>query len=263
MGCTGGVTAVAAQRYVCMNAAMGARLLFGASAVLFGAITLIWRDAGTWQGSPILSLGSIVAGAIAVAQIAGGIGLPYPRTARTAAIVLAVIYALFVLGCIPGIVAAPTTYGSYVNFFEWLAVVSGAVAAYGFANAARVVLGLCTISFALAQIAYFRFTASLVPTWIPPSPAFWTVLTTIAFALAAIAILLDRFTGLAIRLMTLMLALFGILIWIPAVVTHPSVHGNWSELALNFLITGAAWLVGVAVEQRNRERAGSALLVSL
>ena len=233
-----------------MKAANGALLLFGASAVLFGAIGLMWRDAGTWQGSPILTLGPIVGGVIAIAQIAGGIALPYSRTTRAAAIVLGVVYTLFVLGCIPGIVAAPKVYGSYVNFFEWLSVVSGAIAAYGFKNTARIVLGLCTVSFALAQIAYFRFTASLVPAWIPPSQAFWTILTTIAFALAATAILINRFASLAIRLMTLMLALFGILIWIPAVVTHSSEHGNWSELALNFLITGASWVVGVAVTTR-------------
>lgn len=232
-----------------MKAAIWARLLFGASAVLFGVIGLIWRDAATWQGSPILTLGPIAGGVIAIAQIAGGIGFPLQRAARTAAIVLGVVYALFTLACIPGIAAAPKVYGSYVNFFEWLSVVSGAVAAYGFARAARIVLGICTISFALAQVAYFHFTASLVPTWIPPSQAFWTVLTTIAFALAAIAILVNCLASLAIRLMTLMLALFGVLVWIPAVVTHSSEHGNWSELALNFLITGASWLVGVAVSQ--------------
>jgi|SRR5579862_128290 len=246
-----------------MKPAVGAQILFGASAVLFGVITLMWRDPDTWQGSPILHLGTIAGGVIAVAQIAGGIGFQYPRTARAAAIVLGVVYALFVLACIPGIVAAPKTYGSYVNFFEWLSVVSGAVAAYGFTNAGRLVLGVCAISFALAQVAYFRFTESLVPTWIPPSPQFWTVLTTIAFGLAAIAILIDRFAVLAMRWMTLMLALFGVLIWIPAVFTHPGVHGNWSELALNFLIAGASWLVAGAVEQRNRERARSSLLVSV
>lgn len=244
------VTPFAEPRYVGMKAAIGARLLFGASAVLFGAIGLMWRDAGTWQGSPLLTLGPIAGGVIAIGQIAGGIGLQYPRTTRAAAIVLGVVYALFVLACIPGIVAAPKVFGSYVNFFEFLSVVSGAIAAYGFAKPARLLLGVCTVSFALAQIAYFRFTASLVPTWIPPSQTFWTILTTVAFALAAIAMLINCFAGLAIRLMTLMLALFGVLIWIPAVVTHSREHGNWSELALNFLITGASWLVGVAVARR-------------
>lgn len=241
-----------------MKLSLGARILFGASAVLFGAIMLMWRDADTWQGSPILKLGIVFGSAVAIAQIAGGLGLAFPRTARAASVVLGVVYALFVVGCIPGIVGAAKTFGSYVNFFEWLSVVSGAIGAYAitepnaarsgsYANAARLVLGVCAISFAVAQIVYFRFTASLVPTWIPPSQSFWTILTTIAFALAAIAILINRLAGLAIRLMTLMLALFGLLVWVPAVAAHPNTHGDWSEFALNFLITGAAWLVGSAL----------------
>jgi hypothetical protein len=90
---------------------------------------------------------------------------------------------------------------------------------------------------------YLRFTAYLVPKWIPPNQMFWAVLTTVAFALAAIAILINRQTRLALRLMTLMLALFGVLVWIPRLTAHPEAHLNWSEFALTFLITGAAWMV--------------------
>jgi len=67
--------------------------------------------------------------------------------------------------------------------------------------------------------------------------------TTVAFALAAIAILINRQARLAMRLMTLMLALFGLLVWVPRLIAHPKVHLNWSEFALTFLITGAAWMV--------------------
>ena len=53
---------------------------------------------------------------------------------------------------------------------------------------------------------------------------FWAVLTTVAFALAAIAILINRQARLALRLMTVMLALFGVLVWIPRLVAHPESH---------------------------------------
>jgi hypothetical protein len=72
---------------------------------------------------------------------------------------------------------------------------------------------------------------------------FWAILTTIAFTLAAVAILINRQARLAMRLMTLMLALFGVLVWIPLLVARPEAHLNWSEFALTFLITGAAWMV--------------------
>jgi hypothetical protein len=72
---------------------------------------------------------------------------------------------------------------------------------------------------------------------------FWAILTTIAFALAASALLINRQARLAVRLMTLMLALFGVLVWIPRLVAGPKAHSNWSEFGLTVLITGAAWMV--------------------
>lgn len=224
-----------------MKGASYGRVVFGVSAVLFGVIGLMWHDADTWQGLPYFKQ-SFVADVLAVAQIAGGIGMFFPWAVRWASIVLGAVYAILTLGCVPSIVAHPNVYGSYVLFFEILALVCGAFAAYAPA-AARIGMGVCTVSFALAQVAYLKFTASLVPAWILPNQMFWAIATTIAFALAAIAILVNVQARLALRLMTLMLALFGLLVWVPAIVTHPEMHGNWSEFALNYLITGAAWLV--------------------
>ena len=80
------------------------------------------------------------------------------------------------------------------------------------------------------------------------------MLTTAAFALAAIAILINRQARLAIRLMALMVALFGVLVWIPVLIAHPEAHLNWSEFALTFLIAGAAWAVaGVFAHRRARK----------
>jgi len=72
---------------------------------------------------------------------------------------------------------------------------------------------------------------------------FWAVLTTIAFALAAIAILTNYRALLAIRLMTVMLVIFGLLVWVPRVIAQPRVHFNWSECVLTFLVAGAVWVV--------------------
>jgi hypothetical protein len=99
------------------------------------------------------------------------------------------------------------------------------------------------VSFTLAQIFFPKITADLVPTWIPPNQIFWVVLTTVAFGLAAIAIIINIRARLALRLLAVMLGLFGLLIWVPTVTTQPGTHFNWSEFAINFLITGSAWLV--------------------
>jgi hypothetical protein len=240
-----------------MKTALYGRIVFGASAVLFGVIALMWHDSDTWQTlSQIWSLpfGTIVGGCLMIAQIACGIGMQYPRTARLASIVVGIVYLLFSLACIPGIIAGPTIYAQYGSFFEQFSLLCGAIALYAqteanaaramaFGRVARLGLGLCAISFTVSQMVYLRVTADLVPNWIPPNQMFWAILTTIAFALAAIAILINRQARLALRLMTLMLALFGVVVWIPRLIARPQAHLNWSEFGLTFLITGAAWMV--------------------
>jgi len=242
-----------------MTTASYGRIVFGASAVLFGVIALKWYDADTWQTlRQIWSLpfGTIIGGCLMALQIAGGIGIAYPRAARVGSIVLGVVYLLFSLACIPAILAAPGAYEHFGSFFEQFSLLCGAIAVYAatevndaralaFGRAARLGLGVCAVSFTLSQIFYPAATASLVPKWIPPSQMFWAILTTIAFALAAIAILINRQARLALRLMTLMLALFGVLVWIPRLIAHPETHLNWSEFALTALIMGAAWMVAV------------------
>jgi len=240
-----------------MKTALYGRIVFGASAVLFGVIALMWYDSDTWQALRqiwSLPLGAIIGGCLMTAQIAGGIGIQYPRTVRLASVVLGVVYLLFSLACIPGIIAAPAIYAQYGSFFEQFSLLCGAIAlcaateanaarALVFGRMARLGLGACAISFTLSQTLYLHVTAGLVPKWIPPSQIFWAILTTIAFALAAIAILINRQARLAIRLMTLMLTLFGVVVWIPRLIARPEAHLNWSEFALTFLITGAAWMV--------------------
>ena len=241
-----------------MKTALYGRIFFGASAVLFGVIALMWHDLDTWQSLHSiwrLPVGTIVGACLMAAQIVGGIVMQHPRTARLASIILGVVYLLFSLACVPSIIAAPNLFERYGgSFFQQFSLLCGAIALYAatetdakkavtIGRLARLGLGVSAISFMLGQILYLRFTADLVPKWIPPSQMFWAILTTIAFAFAALAILINRGARLATRLMTLMLGLFGMLVWIPRLIAHPEAHSNWSEFALTVLIAGAAWMV--------------------
>lgn len=234
------------------------RIVFGATAVLFGVIALMWHDSETWQTLVQiwrLPHGTIVGGCLMALQIAGGIGMQFPRTVRLASLVLGVVYLCFSLACIPAIIAASSLYERYGgSFFQQSSLLWGAIALYAgtessaaraqvFGRLARLGLGVCAISFALSQVLFLRFTADLVPKWIPPNQMFWAIFTTIAFALAALAILINRQARLALRLMTLMLLLFGVLVWVPRLIAHPKSHFNWSEFALTLLIAGATWMV--------------------
>jgi uncharacterized membrane protein YphA (DoxX/SURF4 family) len=233
------------------------RIVFGSSAVIFGVASLMAHDSDTWQylrqlPAPIATL---VAWCLMLAQVTGGVGIAFARTVAPASLLLAAVYTLLVVARVALAATTPSDPGEYVDLFEQLAVVCGAFAVYAVAQtksaspvsvdrALRMTYGVCLGSFAWAQIVYFRYTAGLVPTWIPPSQAFWTIVTTIAFGLGAVAALIDRRTQLALRLTTLMLVLFGLLIWVPRVVAHPATLSNWIEISLNFLIAASALLVG-------------------
>ena len=239
-----------------MKTTLAGRILFGGAAVLFGVIAQMWHDAATWQNLQHiwrLPLGAAIGACLMVAQIAGGIAIFYSRTERVASAVLSIVYLCFALACIPDIIAAANVYDKYGgSFFLFFSMFCGAIALFAasdqnsarallFRRLARFGLGVCAISFALGQALLLRDTAGLVPKWIPPSQTFWAILTTAVFGVAAIAILLNVKARLAMRLMALMLALFGVLVWVPHVAAHPKAHFNWSECALTFLVAGAAW----------------------
>jgi hypothetical protein len=95
----------------------------------------------------------------------------------------------------------------------------------------------------LEQLFYLSATADFVPKWIPPGQMFWAITTTIAFALAAIALLSGRSALLASRLLTAILIGFGLLVWLPALFADPHKLINWAGNAENRAISGAAWIV--------------------
>ena len=241
-----------------MKAATCGRILFGASAVFFGVIALKWHDTATWQNiAHIWSLpfGMVIGCCLMAAQIAGGVGISLPRTARPAAIVLGIVYFCFAVACIPDVIAAANVYDKFGgSFFLFLSLVFGALAIYAatetdattaavLGRVTRIGPGICAISFTLGQALQIRGTAEGVPSWIPLSHMFWAMLTTVAFAMAAIAILLNLRARLAMRLMALMVGLFAVLAWIPRVILLPGNHFMWSECAETLLVAGAAWVV--------------------
>jgi len=223
------------------------RHVFGVAALAFGLITLAWHDYNGWHQPRYLVY------AAAAALIFSGAAIQFPRTAKTGALVLGAIYLFFSLRCVPGIVAAPRIYNSWGNFFEQFSLVTGAAIVYArlslrwsretLNRIGRILLCICTASFTLEQAFYLDPTAKLVPKWLPPSQTFWAVTTTVLFALVAVALLTNRMALLATRLLTMMLVIFGLVVWVPLVVSDPHSHTNWSETVETFAIAGTAWIL--------------------
>src|SRR5208282_1398951 len=187
------------------------RHVFGVAALASGLITLAWHDY-----NDVHQLRYIVYAA-AAAQIFGGAVIQVPRIAKTGASVLgaAIVYARL----------------------------SSAWSPETLHRIGRILLGICVASFTLEQAIYLGATANLVPKWVPPSQMFWAVTTTVLFALAAVALLANRMALLATRLLTVMVVSFGLLVWVPLILSDPHNHTNWSENAETFAIAGAAWIL--------------------
>jgi hypothetical protein len=223
------------------------RHVFGVAALAFGVITLAWHDYNDWHPPRYIVY------AVAAALIFGGAAIQLRRTAKAGAAVLGAVYLVFALQCVPRIVAAPQIYNSWGNFFEQFSLVTGAAIVYARLSSAwsgetlnrlgRILLGICVASFTLEQAFYLHATATLVPKWLPPSQMFWAVTTTVLFALAAGALLTNRMALLATRLLTMMLVLFGVLVWVPLLLSDPRSHTNWSETIETFAIAGTAWIL--------------------
>jgi uncharacterized membrane protein YphA (DoxX/SURF4 family) len=239
-----------------MKVSLG-RQVYGLAAILFGLITLVWHDFNTWQQIQVLGdvpHREILVYLAAAVEILGGLAVQWRRTARVGAVALGCLYLVFALMWLPRIAAEPMVYDRWGNFFEQFSLVSGAIVAYGLlrlpgserdARIARIgylCFAICVISFTLEQLFYLSGTASFVPKWIPPGQMFWAITTTVAFALAAIALLSGWMALLASQLTTAMIVGFGLFVWLPAL-ADPRKIINWAGNAQNLAIAGSAWIV--------------------
>ena len=85
----------------------------------------------------------------------------------------------------------------------------------------------------LVHFSDLSATASVVPEWIPPGQKFWAAATGLAFLLASIAMFSGVLAALASRLLTVMLVVFGALVWAPSLLTDPHMHRTWAGNSIN------------------------------
>jgi hypothetical protein len=241
------------------------RHVFGVAAIAFGAMTWFFHDVETWPQLQMFGNGPVRAAIVYLAAtiaFAGGIAIEWRRTARIGAAMIGALFLFSALCWVPRIFQAPLIYDRWGNFFEPFSIFAGALIVYGSLTTPRVArigqicLGVSVVSFALEQAFYLSATAGFVPKWFPPGQMFWAVATTIAFLLAAAAILSGQFALLAARLLTVMLLLFGLLVWVPALLADAHSLNNRSESLETLWIAAAAWILadylGAVNDRRGR-----------
>jgi uncharacterized membrane protein YphA (DoxX/SURF4 family) len=247
---------------------LGSRV-YGLGAIALGLVGLVWGDFATvWQ--PIQALPFIVphrevlAYVAATCLLSAGVAIQWRRSAPAGLLVLAILYFIFALFWLPRVIGYPQFFGTWSGFLEEMALVVAASVVYaslgprdsaGPGRAAlvgRSSFGICVLSFGLSHFFAIPETATMVPKWIPPGQQFWAVATGIFHLLAGIAILSGVLDLLGSRLLTLMLATFGALVWAPALFAQPQEHMVWAGNAINLALTGAAWVIADSTARHRR-----------
>jgi uncharacterized membrane protein len=201
----------------------------------------------------------------AAALILGGLAVNLPRVSAVGAALLAAYFALSaVILAGPAVAAKPLVVGSWEDFAELVALSVGGVVAYALVpnalaggtaamvRAGRLVFGLCLLVFGAAHFAYAKYTASLVPAWLPPGQMAWTSITGLAQIAAGLAMLSGVRARLAAILLTIMYGLFGVLVHAPLIHASPHVRFYWDEFFENLALMGVAWTMADAIARGDK-----------
>jgi uncharacterized membrane protein YphA (DoxX/SURF4 family) len=112
---------------------------------------------------------------------------------------------------------------------------------------ARLLFALSLLTFGLSH--FFEFaarTVSLVPAWLPYRTG-WADLTGAAQIAAGLGVLFSIYPRLAAAMEAVMMSVFTLLVWVPAVVANPRMPSNWVEFLFTFALAGASWVVAESI----------------
>jgi uncharacterized membrane protein len=232
--------------------------VYGLGIIVLGMACLVWGDFVVGQTVPIdFPHRTALAYTAAAFLLITGATLLWRRTAAWAAAALTIYYTLIVLILVNGrvLLAHFAEYGTYENLAEQVGITAGALIVYAtsatlhaplakrLTRLGQFAFGVCALVFGGAHFIYMNLTAPLVPPWLPPTQVFWGYATGIGFLAAGLAILTRIQARLAAILLTAMLATFTLLVHIRMLLANHSTEFNWTELALNLTLLGAAWVV--------------------
>ena len=232
--------------------------VWGLGIIALGAVCLAFGDFHPGQPVPKdFPARTGLAYAVAVFMLVAGAAVEWRRTLPWAAGAITAYWLLVVVILMNGRV----WFAHYAEFLPYestaiqLAIAAGGLIVYAgsasidAARAARltriaqVAFGICALVFGVAHFLYMNLTAPLVPKFLPPSQAFWAYATGIFHIAGGVAILIRVKARLAAILLTVMYALFSVMVHIPMAIADPHNHWIWNENAVNLALIGAAWVV--------------------
>jgi len=241
--------------------------VWGFGIALIGATNLALGDFDPLQGVPShLPARWLIVWLANGFLVLSGAAMQWARTARAAALAIALYYGLAVTVLMNG----PRTVANIAIYGAWFGVVTPlALTAAGtilavhsatevrWTRVAQMLFALCALFYGGAHFVYLSLTVPLVPAWLPPSRLFWAYATGAAHLLAGIAILTGVRARLAAILLTIMYGSFTFLVHLPLIIGDPYNAYHWTENAMNVALTGVAWVLADSLGPLWREARGA------
>ncbi|HTT83908.1 MAG TPA: hypothetical protein VMF67_10535 [Rhizomicrobium sp.] len=240
--------------------------IFALGFAVIGALSVGWHGFAPgwellpkwlpWRNTLFIPYGALL--------LASGVALLIPPTAKPAAFALAVLLLIrLLLLHVPRVAMHPLIeavwesmgeniiyLGGAWTIFSLLPGRSGILAKFGNVRAGQIVFALATPGIGLSHFFYLNMTAPLIPSWLPfhVPLAYFTGAAWIAGGLGIFFGVLPR---LAATLLAIMVSLFTLMIWVPAVIATPANLSDWTEICSSVAITGAAWTVAESLRGRS------------
>jgi uncharacterized membrane protein len=221
-----------------------------------GALSLIYQDY-TLQWEPVPASWphhAALGAASGLILLASGIMMAMSRTRALGAGIAGAFIGLWVLG-----LHLPRAFAKPGDLTVWLAVAESSAMALGAFLARREIVagpgrltdlelrlfGVCCLVFGASHFVYAKFTASMVPGWLPMRLQIAYV-TGAIHALVGLALLAGVRRRWAAAIEALMMTSFVVLVHLPRVAAKP---GDRTELTLLFVavtLSSAAWIVAAS-----------------
>lgn len=218
----------------------------GILVIRYGDFAMGWPAWVPWRKAFVDLLAGIL--------LLGGAGLLFTRTAPIAVRLLLPYLLLWAALRVPALVKAPLVEVNWLAVGEIAVLASGAWALYGAGGRrmVRVLFGGSLVAFGLSHFFYTHETVVLVPSWLPFRRG-WAYLTGAGHTAAGLGVLLSIRPRLAAALEAAMLAIFTVVVWVPAISARSATRDAWWEFVLSWAIASAAWVVAGSIPaQRSR-----------
>jgi uncharacterized membrane protein len=241
--------------------------LFSIGLIGLGILALRYADfALVWQPVPHSLPGrAAFAYASGIIMLLGGIGLLFRPTAAWSIRVIFPYLIIWFLLKVPALIVAPKMVavwlgagelgvllsGGWILFARLADLRDGAPLAFLESDRsvffAKMLFAIALLPIGLSHIVYVKETADLVPAWLPYR-AGWAYLTgagQIACGLGVLFSILPRVAAIA---EAIMISLFTLLVWAPAILAAPKARLPWTAFFISWVIASAACVVAQDID---------------